>query len=150
MSLENGYAVSATWEIGRRGVLTSEGIEPAIRFSSPPEFKGDAGVWTPEHLLVASVATCYVATFSAIAEMSKMAFLGLQLSVVGKLGKPEGKLRFTEIVLKPTLTLAAREDHERAVRLLEKAEMNCLIARSLACPVTMEYTIREADAVMAT
>ena len=148
MSEQNGYCVTAAWESGRRGVVSAEGIDPSIRFSSPPEFKGEAGFWTPEHFLVAAVATCYVVTFYAIADLSKMEFLGLQLAAEGKLGKPDGKLRFTEIILRPTLTIIRPEDRERASRLLEKAEQGCLIARSLACPVVMEPLIRHADEIM--
>ena len=149
MSEQNGYCVTAAWESGRRGVVSAEGIDPSIRFSSPPEFKGEAGFWTPEHFLVAAVATCYVVTFYAIADLSKMEFLGLQLAAEGKLGKPDGKLRFTEIVLRPILAILRHEDRERASRLLEKAEQGCLIARSLACPVVMEPLVRHAEEIMA-
>jgi peroxiredoxin-like protein len=149
MNEQAGYGVTAEWESGRKGVLSAEGISPTIRFSSPPEFKGEAGFWTPEHFLVAAVATCYVVTFYAIAEISKMEFLSLELSVEGKLGKPEGKLRFTEIVMRPALTILRNEDRERANRLLEKAEHGCPIARSLACPVTMEPLVKQADEILA-
>ena len=143
------YRVTAAWEGGRKGLVSAEGIVPSVHFSSPPGFKGEPGFWTPEHFLVAAVASCYVVTFYAMADMSKMEFLSLQLSVEGKLGKPDGRLRFTEIVLKPTLLLVHDEDHDRANRLLEKAEQGCLIARSLVCPVLMEPLVRHADEVLA-
>ena len=149
MNDQSGYRVTATWKSERHGVVSAEGILPAIRFSSPPEFKGESVVWTPEHLLVAAVASCYLVTFHAIAELSKMEFLGLTLSAEGKLGKPEGKLCFTEIVLKPTLTIIQNEDRERANRLLEKAEQECLNKRSLKCPVVMEPLVQNAEEIMA-
>jgi organic hydroperoxide reductase OsmC/OhrA len=77
-----------------------------------------------------------------------MEFLGLELLAEGQLGKPEGKLRFTEIVLKPTLDIAQREDLELENRLLEKAEQGCLIARSLVCPVHLEPLVRHAEQVL--
>lgn len=143
------YRVTATWEGGRKGKVSAEGIAPAIQFSTPPEFKGDPGHWTPEHLLVAAVASCYIATLYALADLSKMEFLGLDLLVEGKLGKPEGKLRFTEITLKPTLNIAQHRDRELANRLLAKAEQGCLIARSLACPVHLEPLVRPAEELLA-
>ena len=149
MNAQYEYRVTATWEGGRKGLLSAESIEPSIQFSSPPEFKGERGFWTPEHFLMAAVASCYVVTFYAMADMSKMEFLSLQLSVDGKLGEPDGRLRFTEIVLKPTLTLVHDEDHDRANRLLDKAEQGCLIARSLACPVLIEALVRRAHEVLA-
>lgn len=147
MVTSHTYLVTATWEGGRRGEVAAEDIRPPIHFSTPPEFKGDAGYWTPEHLLLASVASCYVATFYALAE-SKLGFLGLEILVEGTLGKPEGRLQFTNIVLKPTVNIARHEDGELANRLLEKAEEGCLIARSLACPVHLEPVVRPAEEVL--
>jgi len=143
----NTYLVTATWKGGRRGEVAAEDIRPPIHFSTPPGFKGDLGYWTPEHLLLASVASCYVATFYALAE-SKLGFLGLEILVEGTLGKPDGRLQFTNIVLKPTVNIARPEDGELANRLLARAHEGCLIARSLACPVHLEPLVRPAEEVL--
>jgi len=149
MVTSHAYRVTAAWEGGRRGEVAAENIRPPIHFSTPPEFKGDAGYWTPEHFLVAAVASCYVATLYALAELSKLEFLGLEVLVEGTLGKPEGKLRFTNIVLKPTLNIARHEDGDLANRLMAKAHEGCLIARSLACPVHLEPLVRPAEEALA-
>ena len=149
MENPHAYSITATWEGGRRGKVSAQEIAPAIQFSTPPEFKGEPGYWTPEHLLVAAVGSCFVATFYALAEVSKMEFLGLELVVEGRLGKPEGKLRFTEIYLKPTLNITRHRDNELANRLLTKAHEGCLIARSLICPVHLEPLVRHAEEVLA-
>ena len=143
------YRVTASWEGGRKGAVEATGISPTIHFSTPPEFKGDPGYWTPEHFLVAAVASCYVATFYALAQLSNMEFLGLELLAEGTLGKAEGKLRFIEIVLKSTLNIAQLGDRELANRLLAKAHKGCLIARSLICPVHLEPLVRHAEEVLA-
>ena len=142
------YLVTAIWEGGRRGEVVAEDIRPPIHFSTPPEFKGDPGYWTPEHLLLAAVASCYVATFYALAE-SKLGFLGLEILVEGMLGKTEGRLQFTSIMLKPIVKIARQEDGELASRLLTRAEEGCLIARSLACPVQLEPLVQPAEKVLA-
>ena len=141
--------VTANWETGRVGAVTAEGIDPTIRFSSPPEFKGEPGFWTPEHFLVAAVASCFVVTFYALAERSKMEFGKLQLAVEGNLGKLEGRLQFTEIVLQPTLTVFQSQDRDRAYRLLERTEHGCLIARTLACPVSMQPLVEMPEEILA-
>ena len=143
------YRVNATWEAGRRGKVSSEGITPAIDFSAPPEFKGDAGFWTPEHFLLAAVASCFVVTFYALADRSRMEFGKLALSVEGKLGTFEGRLRFTEIILQPTLIILQSQDRDRAYGLLERTEHGCLIARTLACPLLMEPLVQVADEILA-
>jgi len=148
MVTSHKYRVTATWEGGRRGEVAAEDIRPPIHFSTPPEFKGDPGYWTPEHLLLAAVASCYVATFYALAE-SKLGFLELDILVEGTLGKPDGRLRFTNIVLRPTVKIARHEDSDLADRLLAKAEEGCLIARSLACPIHLEALVRPAEELLA-
>jgi len=50
--------------------------------------------------------------------------------------------------MRPVLTLARREDLEQASRLLEKAELGCLIARSLVCPVGMDPLVRAAGEML--
>jgi peroxiredoxin-like protein len=148
--MENIYCVRASWKGGRNGLVSAEGVaEPKLRFSAPAEFKGEAGLWTPEHFLVAAVASCFVVTFSAMAAAAKLEFLSLDMTADGTLRRVDGRLGFADVVLRPTLTILAGEDQELANRLLEKAEQGCLIARSLACPVTMETLVRTADEVLA-
>jgi len=73
----------------------------------------------------------------------------LEILVEGTLGKTEGKLQFTGVVLKPTVNIARHEDGELANRLLAKAEEGCLIARSLACPVHLEPLVRPVEEALA-
>ncbi len=132
------YRIRATSTSIRSGVAMIEGIKPEIAFSSPPEFKGQTGYWTPEHFLVAAVAGCYVSTFSGMAFNSDFEFFSLELETVGTLVQEETGWRFGEIVLHPRLTIARAEQKRLANRLLAKAKESCLIARSLSCPVVLE------------
>lgn len=70
-----------------------------------------------------------------------MEFTSLDLSGEGTLDRQDGVTRFTEIVLRPRLTLAAGVDRARALRVLEKAGTSCLISASLATPVRVESEI---------
>ena len=135
------YRSSAIWTMRRRGIASAEDVPRTINFSSPPEFQGEPGLWTPEHLLVASVATCFLATFRAVAENSKLQVIRLEVEAEGVLEKQEGGFRFTHVVVRPRLTIADAADRERAQRLLEKAERACLISRSLSSRVEMQATV---------
>jgi peroxiredoxin-like protein len=149
MNETHAYHVTAKWEAGRNGVVSAKEIHPPIHFSAPPGFKGETGLWTPEHFLVAAVASCFIVTFYAIAAASKLEFVSLHLCVEGKLGKVEGKLHFKEITLRPVLMTAYNDELERAKRILEKAHEGCLIARSLNCPVLMDPVVRPAEELLA-
>ena len=137
MESSHEYRVDANGGGGRNGVVHAEGILPAISFSPPPEFQGEVGRWTPEHFLVAAVASCFISTFEGMAQTSRLEFDSLRLAAEGVLTKQDSGWRFTEIRLRPAVTVRKEEDHDRAVRLLEKAEKSCLVARSLVCNVTL-------------
>jgi organic hydroperoxide reductase OsmC/OhrA len=115
---------------------------PAVDVSSPPEFQGEAGMWTPETLFVASVNACFVLTFLAIARLSKLDVVSMRASAQGKLEKSDGGgYRITEIVIKPALIVRSEAERERAERLLEKAERNCFISNSITASVRLEPEI---------
>jgi peroxiredoxin-like protein len=136
------YKARASWELHRRGyVKAGEDVPYVLTFSAPPDFGGEPGLWTPEHLLLASVAGCFVATFRAIADMSKMEFRAIEVPVEGMVAKQEGGLRFTKIVVRPELSIFREEDRERASRLLEKAERSCLVTRSLSSEVVLQAKV---------
>ena len=136
------YDTEVGWMGARRGYLRSSADLPVLEVASPPEFQGHEHTWTPEHLFVASVNSCYMATFVAIAELSKLDVVSFTSTAVGKLEKTEGKgYRITEIVLRPKLVIRFESDAERAQRILEKAERNCLITNSINTDVTLQPEI---------
>ncbi len=150
MDTTHKYRIRATSTAVRSGLAVAEGMEPSVAFSAPPEFQGRAGHWTPEHFFVAAVASCFVSTFSGMALNSKFEFVSLELEAEGILGQDQAGWRFREVVLRPRLTIAQTEDKERGNRLLHKAEKNCLVARSLACPVVLEPAVIMAEQLMVT
>ena len=135
------YRVNACSTTVRSGTVAVEEIQPAIAFSAPPEFQGEPGQWTPEHFFLASVAGCFVSTFSGIASFSKLDFLSLEVEVEGTIEKDAGGWRFTQVNVRPRLRIAQEMNRERASRLLEKAEKTCLVARSLNSRIVLEPEI---------
>jgi peroxiredoxin-like protein len=149
--MENSYRYKAHahWTLHKRGILEAHDIPRTVNFAAPPEFGGEPGLWTPEHLLLGAVATCYVATFRAVAERSKLAVTGLEVFVDGVITKEPGGFRFTEIAIRPAITVERHQDCERAQRLAEKAEHACLISRSLSANITAQYKVEVAEPVVA-
>jgi peroxiredoxin-like protein len=135
------YETEVAWTGERKGALRAPGL-PAIEVGAPPEFKGHEGIWSPEHLYVASVNLCFMTTFLAIAEFSKLNFSDFTCRARGTLDKEDGRgFRITEIILKPKLMVEEERDLERAARILEKAERNCLISNSINTRVKLEPEI---------
>jgi len=93
------------------------------------------------------VASCFVSTFSGIAERSCLGFASFKLDAEGVLANEEGIWRFTEIKLRPVVTILKEENRDKVLRLLEKAEKSCLIARSLQCKIVLFPAVRIEEAL---
>ncbi len=110
--------------------IDSEGLD-TIETNSPPQFGGPEGYWSPESLLVASVANCFILTFRAIARASRLEWDSLDCSVNGILDRDERKTRFTQYHLRAILHVPAGSNEIKARKILDKANANCLITNSL-------------------
>lgn len=136
---EHEYNVNLSWKDGRVGRLSSPELNDEFDVATPPSFDGGVeGVWSPEHLFVSSVSSCFMTTFLAIAEYSKLSYEDLQVEATGRLGKVDGKFMVTEIVLKPELVITDQELADKANRIMQKAEDACLITRSITTEIIFE------------
>lgn len=135
------YEAHVTAETEGSVLVGSEGL-PSLATSPPPQFGGAGGQWSPETLLVAAAADCFVLTFRAIASLSKLSWRRLACDAEGVLDRSDGVVRFTQLQLRARLVVPAGVDPDRARRLLEKAEATCLVTNSLAVrpSLTVEVT----------
>jgi organic hydroperoxide reductase OsmC/OhrA len=124
------YTVSANAASSGNVTLTAPGLA-AIASASPAEFDGPGDQWSPESLLCAAVADCFILTFRAIARASRFDWNELSCRVDGVLERAEGVTRFTRFTLHATLEIPATGDANKARALMEKAEHGCLVANSL-------------------
>ena len=75
------YRVSANAKTAGNVVLSSSGV-PDLPSAAPAEFGGPGDQWSPESLLVAAVADCFVLSFRAIARASQFDWASLTLSLI--------------------------------------------------------------------
>ena len=120
--------------------VSSAGL-PALNTAPPAEFDGPGDRWSPETLLVAAVADCFLLSFRGVARANKFAWDSLECSVEGKLDKVAGKTHFTHYVVRATLRVPAGTDETKARQLLERAEHVCLISNSLVGQRSLEPTV---------
>jgi len=124
------YTASATGQPDGLITAATEGVA-LIHCASPPQFDGPEGQWSPETMLMAALADCFVLTFRAVARGSKFSWSSLHCTVEGTLERVEGGSQFTRYLTRAVLSLPAGSDETRATILLEKAEHSCLIANSV-------------------
>jgi len=138
--LPHQYSVSARAETDGNIVLKAEDL-PQLISAPPAQFGGPGDQWSPEHLLVASVADCFILTFRAVARASKLDWSNLEASAEGVLERVDRVTRFTAFTVSATLTVPAETDIDKARRLLEKAEAACLVTNSLSAEVHLEADV---------
>ncbi|MGA8278652.1 MAG: OsmC family protein [Rhodanobacteraceae bacterium] len=129
--LPHHYTVEASAGPDGQATLWGDSLD-TIPFAAPVGFGGPGNQWSPEALLVAAVASCFILSFRAIARASKLSWMSLKCDVDGTLERVDGAMKFTTFVVRPTLEVPQDTDEERAHRLLEKAEQTCLITNSLS------------------
>jgi len=134
------YQVAASAGAESIITLTSPGLAD-LASEPPPQFGGPGKLWSPEHLVVASVADCFILTFRAVARGSRFTWQALTCQATGILDRVDGKLRFTRFDLLATLTVPAGTDPDKAVRLLEKSEAGCLITNSMTSEIHLQCRV---------
>ncbi|MHB8381523.1 MAG: OsmC family protein [Candidatus Binataceae bacterium] len=112
--------------------------------SAPPsQFGGPGNLWSPEAMLAGAVAGCFILTFRSVERASSLPWLNLTCTAEGHLERSDGALRFTEFNLSAKLTVSGGTNHDKAVRLLEKAEHGSLISNSLRSMMRLESEVIE-------
>ncbi|MES2520719.1 MAG: OsmC family protein [Bacteroidota bacterium] len=141
-SSTHSYEVNLQWDSERKGTLSSPVLPTEIEVTTPPDFpKGIKDIWTPEHLFVAAVNSCLMATFLAIAENSRCEFISFECNAVGIVGKIDGKLAVTEITLKPKVVIPSSQHEEQLKKILVMSERECAISNSINTKINLEPTI---------
>lgn len=150
MSEKHLYDVQLSWTSDRKGTLSSETLPQKIEVATPPEFpKGMPGIWSPEHLFVASVSSCLMTTFLAIAEFSKLDYLRFNVDAIGTLEKVDGKFKMSVIELRPVVEIDDASKEAKALRIIEKAEAACLISNSITTEIVLKPTVKIVEAEVA-
>lgn len=137
------YNVNIEWDKDRIGTLKSPELKNSIQVATPPQFPGGVPeIWSPEHLFTSSILSCFMITFLAIAEFSKLEYTGFNCKAKGILEKPDGRYRMTKVELDVTLDILREVDIEKAKRVLEKSEKACLISNSVNSQIELLINIK--------
>jgi organic hydroperoxide reductase OsmC/OhrA len=115
------------------------GIEVAA--AAAPDFHGDPDRVDPEEAYVASLASCHMLTFLAIAAKKRLIVDKYTDEAVGFLAKNDsGKLAITQVTLRPKVIFGGSSpvSWEDLSKLHALAHDQCFIANSVRTAVTVE------------
>ena len=134
------YQASASAQPTSTVAVASPGL-PGLTTDAPAEFDGPGDLWSPETLLTAAVADCFILTFRAIAKASRFEWTSLDCHAEGSLDRVDRVTRFNAFRIVAELRIPAGGDAEQAERLLHKAEKGCLITNSFVAETALETQI---------
>jgi organic hydroperoxide reductase OsmC/OhrA len=140
------YSNNLAWDTARRGRSSASG-KPDIEIGSPPEFKGEAGVWAPEEMLVAALNACMMLTFVSFARSKRLEFVAYESAAEGLLANVDGKYRIVEVSVRPTLVLRSEADIAAARTIMAKVKENCFISNSITADVKLTSQFKLASDV---
>ena len=142
--LPHHYVVNASAQEGEHVTIKATDL-PEIISDAPVQFGGPGGKWSPEELMMAAVADCFILTFRASARASKLEWTEIDCSVDGTLERVDRATRFTSITVSAQLTVTADTDFAKAERLLHKSEDACLITNSMTAETHLDTEILVAE-----
>jgi peroxiredoxin-like protein len=134
------YTTGLTWIEGKVGTLAS-GDKPELQISSPPEFKGNAGMWTPEDMFVGAVEMCQMLTFLALAHRQQVPLVSYKSSAKGTLEFVDGQYRFTHIIVTPTVVVEEPATEIEVQTLMREAHKRCLVSNSITAVVEVNPSV---------
>ena len=134
------YVVHATAVPEGDVPVSSPGL-PELVTAPPAEFDGPGDRWSPETLLCAAVADCFLLSFRSVARAARLPWTSLRCDVRGTLDRVDGKSRFTEIVVEAALAVPEGTDRDKATKAMERAEQLCLISNSLLAERRLVTTV---------
>ncbi len=139
------YSADLAWTGARNGRASAAG-KADIAVGSPPDFRGEEGVWSPEHLFVSSLSTCLMLTFLAMAERRAIEVAAYASTAEALLENVDGKYQITAVTVRPRITLKSADALEPAREIMGRVEANCFISNSIKSRIDLQPEFQIAPA----
>ena len=126
------YNRNHVWRVGER---------TAIEASAAPEYKGDGERIDPEEALVASLSSCHMLTFLAIAARKRLGVESYEDDAIGHMAKNDaGKMWVAHVVLRPRIRFmeGVTVSPEQLAEMHHLSHEDCFIANSVKTEITVE------------
>jgi len=124
------FTTELYWAGDKVGIVSSPSLK-SFSVSAPPEFGGPEGEWSPEHLFLSSITSCFMSTYLSFVNKMKIENTGFECTATGQVEIVDGKYKFTYIHIYPKAFVGNDADVERAKVAMEKTKKYCLISNSV-------------------
>jgi organic hydroperoxide reductase OsmC/OhrA len=116
-----------------------------LPMSAAPGYRGDPLRANPEELFVASVSACQALTFLFLCAKKGIVVIGYADDAEGRLAVIDGRMRMSEIILRPHITLERGTDESGIQALIDRADDQCFIANSISASVDVIPSVVHAE-----
>ena len=143
------FTTDLHWSGDTVGVVSSHLLK-SLRVSTPPEFGGPEGEWSPEHLFLSSIISCFMSTYLVFVNKMKIDNTGFECTATGQVELVDGKYKFTYIHIYPKAFVGNDDDVEKAKVAMAKTKKYCLISNSVNAEIVQhpEVVISKQHAVI--
>lgn len=131
------------WIEDTKGLITSLAVADSIKVATPKVFKGIGGdMWSPEHLLISAVSSCFMTTYLFYAKQKGLAIFHFECEAIGQVKLENNKLKFTVINIYPKVEVEKQEWADLAKEVIELTKQNCLVAKALSVIIYYHPSIK--------
>lgn len=130
------FQLKLNWLEKMRGILTANDVKDTLRVALPENFGGTGHEWSPEHLFLSSISSCFMTTFLVLAEKKKLPISNFECYAEGQVSWLDGSYKFTSISIYPKIFIQNAEWADKVNDLMKRAEKYCLISNSINTPIT--------------
>jgi organic hydroperoxide reductase OsmC/OhrA len=136
-----GSGTSGYRDYGRDHLVRADG-RPDLEGSADPTFRGDKTRWNPELELLAALSQCHMLSYLHVCVAAGVVVTAYEDAPYGVMAETtDDGGYFTEVVLRPRVTVAEPAMAAAAAGLHEEASRKCFIASSVNFPVRHEPVV---------
>lgn len=129
------FDVRLDWLSNQKGVITANDAKGPIYVATPPAFGGGEQEWSPEHLFLGSINSCFMSTYLFFARKMNFEITHFECHVIGQIELVEGGFRFTHIGVFPTVYISDPDLKGVAQAAMEKAQKHCLVSQAVSVEI---------------
>ena len=142
---ENNKKRFSTIRVPDNSLLNEVGVQLPISYEGPENKHGLERAYTPEHLFVSAVSSCFFTTFSVVSSNSNLKYLDLHIEAKGTMGASTGVKMMENIDQLITLTIPSNMSEKKALKVLELTEKHCPLANSVKSIVENKYIVKTTE-----
>ena len=129
------------WLEKKRGIFSAKNVKDTIRVALPAQFNGTGDEWSPEHLFLGSISSCFMTTLFVFADKMSLEISHYQCECIGEIEIVDGKYEFTTINMYPKISIPNGVLMDKAAQVLEKTQKYCLVANSVKTRISYHSEI---------